>query len=53
MYAVGLAWGQAVLLWVVAYLLLLRLFIPRYPKAAALREALRLKKGQRVEAEGL
>jgi hypothetical protein len=42
---------ELVALWV-ALILLRLLFIPRYPKATALREALRLKRGQKVEVEG-
>lgn len=51
-YDDALGWGQELLLWIAAYALLDALFIPRYPKAPALREALRLRKGQRAEAEG-
>lgn len=44
--------GQEIVALWAAFLLLRILYIPRYPKAFALREALRLKRGQKVEVEG-
>ena len=47
-----LAWGQEALLLFAGISLLNILYIPRYPRSYALRLVLRLKPGQKVEAEG-
>lgn len=51
-YGDRFAWGQQVLLVIAAFALFQVLFIPRWPRSEALRQALRLKKGQKIEAEG-
>lgn len=45
-------WGQQIILLIVGYALLDSLFIQRWPRAEALRKAMRLRPGQRIEAEG-
>lgn len=47
-----LEWGQQLVALWAALGLLNVLYIPRWPKAAALRQALRLKRGQKIEVEG-
>ena len=47
-----LEWGQRLVAIIAACGFLNALFIPRYPKAAALAQTLRLKRGQKVEVEG-
>lgn len=48
-----LEWGQEIVALWAAFVLLRVLFIPRYPKAFALREVFgRLKPGTKIEVEG-
>lgn len=51
-FAYDFSFGQRCVLLFGAIALLQILFIPRWPRAEALRQALRVKKGHRIEVEG-
>lgn len=48
----SLGWGQLILLLILGYILIDVLFIQRWPRSEALRKAMKLKPGQRLEVEG-